>query len=108
MNRMGNVTDGTAAGPEISRVRALKTERQTQARDTIAEAFSEHIDALETKAALITSEAEPSPEHAENGVEAAKERAAKEIEPATNAIEKAWRGPVAQSTASAQNCFGPQ
>ena len=96
MNRMGNVTDGTAAGPEISRVRALKTERQTQARDTIAEAFSEHIDALETKATLLASEAEPILEHAENGVGVAKERAAEEVEPGTKAIEKAWRGPVAQ------------
>lgn len=96
MNRMGNVTDGTAAGPEISRVRALKTERQTQARDTIAEAFSEHIDALETKATLLASEAEHILEHAENGVGVAKERAAEEVEPGTKAIEKAWRGPVAQ------------
>ena len=96
MNRMGNVTDGTAAGPEISTVRAPKIERQTQARDTIAEAFSEHIDALETKAALLASKAEPILEHVENGVGAAKERAAEEVEPATNAIGKAWRGSVAQ------------
>jgi hypothetical protein len=95
MNRMGDFTDSALARAEVPRVRTPKFDRPIQGKSTISEVFSDHLDALEAKAAVLANEAEP-PSDAEKAFGAEKEGAADEVESASRVNDAAEMGLVAR------------
>ena len=96
MNRLGDVTDSALGRAEVSRVRTPKIDRPIQGKSTISEVFSEHLDALEAKAAMRANEAESALDDVEKVAGAEKKGAAEKAEPAPQVSDAAELGLVAR------------